>query len=219
MTVLFIPASNKPKDEDTISFKGYIPILKSKTVMLLIANLLFMFTPYWVFLGMSSILYIDGLGVTLDHYGYYQGAWAFIFALGSLFSGLIVKKYDAKKLLNFSTKILVASLFIIALATILDCRNPLLIMLSFLPFSIAGIIPNTIIYPLFLNIMPNAKGKVTSLFGVIRLVFTGICLELAGYYYNDSFQVIGIILTLIVLFAVVTTFMVLKNPAINKLIK
>lgn len=214
MTIVFIPAHKPPKNKESISLQSYMPILKSKPMMLLIANLIFMFTPYWIFLGMSSILYMDGLGVSLAHYGYYQGAWALIFAFGSLLSGLIIKICDSKKLLKISSCILVVSFFIIACTTIFDCRNPLLIMLGFLPFSIAGIIPGIITYPLFLNMMPQAKGKVSALFSVIRLIFTGIALELAGYYYVGSFQVIGTILTVIILFAVITTFMILRNQKI-----
>ena len=33
--------------------------------MLLIVNILFMFVPYWIFVGMSPLLYIKDLGVSL----------------------------------------------------------------------------------------------------------------------------------------------------------
>lgn len=97
MSMLFIPAHKLPEHKITLSFRGYIPLFKSKPLMLLIMHIVFGFVPYWVFVGMSPLLYMEDLGVSLTHFGYYQGALAFIFAIGSLSFGFIVGKYDQKK--------------------------------------------------------------------------------------------------------------------------
>ena len=82
MTMLFVPKSKLAKIKEPISLSGYMPIFKSKPLMLLIGIAVFMCVPYWIFLGMSPILYMKDLGVSLEYYGYYQGAWALVFALG-----------------------------------------------------------------------------------------------------------------------------------------
>ena len=82
MTVFFIPLYELPAHKDTLSLRGYIPIFQSKPLMLLIINILFIFVPYWIFVGMSPLLYIKDLGVTLSHFGYYQGVLALVFASG-----------------------------------------------------------------------------------------------------------------------------------------
>ncbi len=66
MTILFIPYKT-PEHKETISFKGYLPLFKSRSLMLLMINIIFMFVPYWVFVGMSSLLYIKDLRVSLAH--------------------------------------------------------------------------------------------------------------------------------------------------------
>jgi DHA1 family bicyclomycin/chloramphenicol resistance-like MFS transporter len=52
MTIIFIPTTKLPEQKEPLSLKGYIPILKSKTLMLFIMTLVFLSVPYWVFLGM-----------------------------------------------------------------------------------------------------------------------------------------------------------------------
>jgi DHA1 family bicyclomycin/chloramphenicol resistance-like MFS transporter len=49
--------------------------------------------------------------------------------------------------------------------------NPLFITLAFIPFVIGQIIPSNILYPLYLNLMPEAKGRLTALIQGGRLVY------------------------------------------------
>ncbi len=216
MTMLFIPNHRLPDHKETISLRGYIPIFRSKPLMLLIMNIVFIAVPYWVFLGMSPILYMEDLGVSLSQYGYYQGAWALVFALGSIFSGLIISRYDRRKMLYVSCQICIAGLIIIALVIFLDSPNPLLITIAFLPYSIGTVIPTTILYPLCLNFMPQAKGRISAIIQVVRLVLTALGLELAGYYYLGSFRNIGIIITGLIFITVITLLFVIKNRELTK---
>jgi DHA1 family bicyclomycin/chloramphenicol resistance-like MFS transporter len=154
----------------------------------------------------------DDLGVSLNHYGYYQGAWAFVYAVGSILAGLMVNKFDHKKMLYYSALICIFGLIVIILLTVLDIKNPLLISLGFLPISIGAIVPSTIIYPLCINYMPQAKGRVSGLCQGIRLIFTAIGLEITGYFYVGSFQNIGIIISIFVLASIITLFWTIKTP-------
>ncbi len=211
MSMLFIPVHKLPEHKETLSLGGYIPIIQSKSLMLLIMHIVFSFVPYWIFVGMSPILYMEDLGVSLAHFGYYQGALAFIFALGSISFGLIVSRYEPKKMLYVSALILIIGLVSMALITYQDSRNPLLITLAFLPFIIAGIIPSAILQPLCLNFMPQEKGRVSAILQGGRLIFAALSLQLAGYYYVGSFQNIGIIIAVFILLTVITLFFAIKN--------
>jgi len=211
MSMLFIPAHKLPEHKTTLSFRGYIPLFKSKSLMLLIMHIVFGFVPYWVFVGMSPLLYMKDLGVSLSHFGYYQGALAFVFAFGSISFGLIVNRYDQKKMLYLSSLIRIIALIMISLVSSLNSQNPLIITLAFLPFIIGGIIPSVILQPLCLNFMPHAKGRVAAILQGGRLIFASICLQLAGYFYQGSFQNIGIIITTFILLTVITLFFVIKN--------
>ena len=219
MTLLFIPVSKPTVHKETISWRGYIPIFKSKSLMLLIVCFIFSFVPYWVFVGMSPILYMKDLGVSLTHFGYYQGALALIFGLGSIFFGFIVNKYDQKKMLYFSPLIMVVALIMIVFVAAFDSRDPLLITLAFLPFCIGQIIPTTILYPLCINFMPQAKGRVSAIIQGSRLILAALGLQCAGYFYQGSFQNIGIILVVFILVTIIMLLFVINNSKLVKFSK
>ena len=211
MSILFIPAHKLPEHKATLSLSGYLPIFQSKPLMLLILHIVFNFVPYWVFVGMSPLLYMEDLGVSLAHFGYYQGALAFVFAFGSICFGLIVNRYDQKKMLYVSALIFIIGLMSMVLITLLDTPNPLFITLAFLLFIIGQIIPSTILHPLCLNFMPQAKGRVSAILQGGRLIFAALSLQFAGYFYQGSFRNIGIIIAVFILFTVITLFFVIKN--------
>lgn len=216
MTMLFVPQSKLAKIKEPISLSGYMPIFKSKPLMLLIGIAVFMCVPYWIFLGMSPILYMKDLGVSLEYYGYYQGAWALVFALGSIFFGLIINKFPAKKMLKFAAYTCLIGLGVIILVAALDIKDPLIIALSLMPFTIGSIIPNVIIYPITLNFMPQAKGKVSALIKALFFILTALGLEFAGFCYQGSFRSIGIIISFFIMIGVINLFFVIKNREIIK---
>lgn len=216
MTLLFIPSYSLPQHSEALSMRGlrgYVVLFKSRPLVLLIANLLFLFVPYWIFVGMSPLLYMKDLGVSLFHFGYYQGVLALVFALGSVLFGLIIKNfyYEQKKILRLAICIHIISLIILSTVTWLNKPDPLLITLAFLPFIIGQIIPSNILYPLCLNFMPHAKARVSAIIQGGRLVLTSIGLQVAGYFYVGSFQNIGIILISFILVGVITLYFVINN--------
>jgi DHA1 family bicyclomycin/chloramphenicol resistance-like MFS transporter len=219
MTVFFISSYPLLKHKELPSSYGYFPLFQSKPMRLLIIHIIVQIVPYWIFVGMSPILYMEDLGVSLSHFGYYQGSLAFIFAIGSLVSGLLIKRYDQKKMLYISGQIFIVGFISTALVTIIHIPNPLLITLALLPFIIGQIIPTTVLYPLALNFMPLAKGKVSAVLYSGRLIFTAISLQLAGYFYYGTFRSIGIIILGFIFVTVVTLFFVLKNRELMRFLQ
>ena len=213
MTIFFIPFFKMPANDPALSLSGYESILKSKSLILLITTILFIFVPYWIFIGMSPLLYIKDLNVSLAHFGYYQGMLAFVFAIGSILYGFIIRHthFDQKVMLTISMQILIVSFMTITMVTLMDNKNPLIITLAFLPFIISQIIPSVILYPLALNFLPHAKARVSAIIQGARLVLTALGLQIAGYFYQGSFQSIGIVLIGFISVAVITLFFVLKN--------
>ena len=125
---------------------------------------------------------MEALGVSLAHFGYYQGVLALVFGFGSIVFGLTVNRYDQKKMLIISNLIFITSLIIISLITYMDSTNPLLITLAMIPFIIGGIIPTTILFPICLNFIPHAKGRVSAIIQGSRLILSSLGLQLAGLF-------------------------------------
>lgn len=218
MTLLFIPTYKLQGSHATLTFGGYKPLFKSKPLLLLIVNIILMFVPYWIFVGMSPLLYIKSLGVSLAYFGYYQGALALVFALGSLLFGLMIKWYDynQKKMLTLSIIIYLVSLMSVSLVTLLGDSDPLRITLAFIPFIISQIIPSNLLVPLCLNVIPEAKGKVSAILQGGRLLFAALSLQITGYFYQGTFRPIGIIIFLVILMVIITQTFVVNNREIMK---
>ena len=216
MTVFCISSHKPIKQLEVASQSSYAQILQSKPLMLMIVSIVCFWVPYWIFLGMSSLLYIEGLGVSLKHYGYYQGAWALTFALGSVFIGLIVNICDPRMLLRISLMICTVGFAAILLITYFDSQDPLMITLAFLPFSFGSIIPTIIVYPMCLSFMPQFKARIAAIIQGARLIITAIGLEITGLFYKGSFQSIGIIICIIISIAIFTFYLIIKDYKLMK---
>lgn len=211
MTIIFIPNIPFEPQKDTLLPQGYISIFKSNYLMLLMIFLIMQCLPYWVFVGMSPLLYIGDLGVSLAHFGYYQGIFAVIFGFGSIAFGFVMKRYDQQMLLYIAGYIFTISLIIITTVAFFAPFNPLLITLAFLPFVIGQIIPGAIIYPLAFNFLPEAKARVAVLIRGGLLLMNALSLQLAGYFYDGSFKNIGVIISMFIALSVCLLFRIIKH--------
>lgn len=198
----FIPADNLEKlptkptinsDKTTAKIPSYWQIIRTKQAVLFISTLFLVFIPYWIFVGMSPLLYMKTLGVTLHHFGYYQGILALIFALGSIIYGLILKKSNRSQhsMLRIAGYLLLFSAIITTIVSVAFQQNIGLITAAMIIFVISQIIPSTILYPLSLNIMPQAKAKVSALIQGGRLVFSAAALQVTSLLYHGSFEQMG----------------------------
>jgi DHA1 family bicyclomycin/chloramphenicol resistance-like MFS transporter len=215
MTLLFIPTYKPPAQKEKFSLRGYFPLFRSKSLMLLMANIIGTYVPYWIFVGMSPLLYMKDLGVSLSHFGYYQGALALIFSLGSLLFGFMMHRYDPKKMLRFSNTICMISFISITFVTFFKSASALLITLAFLPFIISQITPSILLAPVCLNFVPSAKGKVSAILQGFRLLIVSFSLQIAGHFYVGSFQPIGILILSVITITIITLFLVMKNNEIT----
>ena len=166
LTLIFIPNYPLAAQAKTFSWKDYRLIFGSKPLLLLIVNLFMMFAPYWIFVGLAPLLYMEDLGVSLAAFGFYQGALALVFAFGSIGYGLLIRKHkhSRERMIFWSVQIFILSFIILALVTFLNSTNALWITLAFMPFIIGQIIPTTILYPLAINFIRKLRVKWRPLF-------------------------------------------------------
>ncbi|PIZ04818.1 MAG: MFS transporter [Gammaproteobacteria bacterium CG_4_10_14_0_8_um_filter_38_16] len=213
MTLFFIPSYQLPKHQEIILPHGYIQLFRSKPLILLITTLLFIFVPYWIFVGMSPLLYIKDLGVSLHYFGLYQGVLALVFAIGSVLYGFMIKnkEYSQRKMLVATNLILITSLIMILILCFFNTKAPLLITIAITLFVIGQIIPSTLLYPICVNFIPEAKGKISAMLQGGRLIVSATALQIAGFFYFGSFRNIGIIIASFIFIAVIMLFFTIKN--------
>ncbi len=213
--ILFVP-TNRNIVTASSSIVNNQNNFRSKFFIILIINTICLYTPYWIFIGISPILYIQDLGVSLDYFGFYQGIIASVFAVGSIFSGVFIKRYNHLKMLYLSVVVFAISLLCIILVSVVDFKSPLLITLAFLLSVIGTIIPGTIFFPILINYLPNAKGKVTAFITGSRLIFSAILLQATGHFYDHTFFYTGLTISLIGIIALITMFMIIKDEELKQ---
>jgi MFS transporter, DHA1 family, multidrug resistance protein len=149
----------------------------------------------------------------LNHFGYYQGALAFVFAIGSIIYGFILRhtQYTQKSMLGLSLQLMLLSLIVMTFLTVFNSKKPLVITLGFLLFIVSQIVPSVILYPLSLNLLPHLKARVSALIQGIKLIFTALGLQVASYFYQHTFQSTGTVLIVFMIAAILTLWLVIRN--------
>lgn len=214
MTFFFIPTYATPAKSKTNLFSGYKVIIQSKPLVLLASSIVLMLLPYWIFVGMAPLLYIEAFNVSLSAFGFYQGALAFTFAIGTITFGLMIYRKSQKLWLYMSAAIFIMAFLVMVVLTLTNSSSPILITLAMLIFVIGQVIPIVILYPLCLNFIPSAKARISAALQIGRLVIAALSLEVAGYFYNGSFQSVGIILALFIFMIITTLYPVIRNKSI-----
>lgn len=175
-----------------LSPKAYLPLLQSKQLLVFTLGIGFLIVPYWVFIGMSPILYIESFKVSLQHFGLYQGMIAAAFALLSFISPKILAYVGQRRCLLYGLILLIISVLLISYITVMDVRQPLVITTVMVILSFSVLFPLTLLFPLAVEILPNAKGRSTALILAIRLILTAVFLQAVSYFYRGSFVPIGL---------------------------
>ena len=194
LAVLFIPRTEKLilKPNIRISLSEYKGVLKSKRANLYLVSICFAMQCYWVFIAMSSILYMEDLGVSLEKFGIYQGIIAAFFASTSLSSSYFIKRFGVKKCFFVSCYLIIVFFIMVLWITVFNIKNPVLITLAMLFQAVGMAYPVNIFYPMALESVENAKSRIGALLVSFRIFISAIIIGLASYFYDGSFYTIGV---------------------------
>ena len=189
-----IPKDHRKNKNVSLTLKTYLPLLKSKSFLKYLIIMCAYICSYLAFIGMGSILYIEGLGVPLANFGYYQGAVAGSFAVMSFLSPKFLSKFGHQKCFKVTTIALTIIAALIGLVALCDFRDPILITVLMGLFVMPMVFPVNILYPLLLNVVPGAKSRAAALVNVIRLAGFAICVESISYVYDGRFMQLGLLI-------------------------
>lgn len=63
-----------------------------------------------------------------------------------------------------------------------------------------------LLVPICMNFIPHAKGKISTVLQGSQLIFSALSVALAGHFYQGSFQSIGIIISILLLWRLLFIF-------------
>lgn len=188
----FAIPSRKGDPRISLSPRAYLPFLQSPNLRSYVLAICLLCVPYWLFVGMSPILYMQGLDVPLHQFGFYQGAIALVFATLSIISPYFLEKFGNRRCFYFGFIICIISAFFISCLLLFNVQNPLVITSMMLLFAVGAVFPINILYPYSLDIIPGGKARTAALHQSSRLIVTACLLEITGYYYEGNYLSLGI---------------------------
>jgi MFS transporter, DHA1 family, multidrug resistance protein len=175
----------------SLSLKEYAPVIKSRKALLYILTIVLALQGYWIFIGISPIFYMEDLGVRLKHFGFYQGILAATFGVISLTSGIYIKKFGQQKCFFFSVSCLMGFLVIVPLLMLFNTKDPVIITGVMLLQSLGVIFPINVLWPLMLESVPDARGRLGALAVGTRLIVTAMSIQIASYFYDGTIRSLG----------------------------
>jgi DHA1 family bicyclomycin/chloramphenicol resistance-like MFS transporter len=180
----------------SLSLKTYLPLLKSRKYLTFFMGLSFLTAAYWLFAAMAPIIYIEDMGVSLKHFGYYQGSLSFTFAVVCIISPMLFSTFGQKRCLYFGLGLCVISVILLVGLILIETREPLIVTAVLIIFSIAVVFPINILYPISLEVVPHTKGRSAGLGQTMLLLLTASLIETVSYFYNGWFMPIGLAMVL-----------------------
>lgn len=208
---IFLPHDKQNNPQVSLSVTEYFSVFSSKTACLYLLCLALSIAAYYVFVGMGSIIYVDSLGVSLEHFGLYQGAMAFVFGILSILSGSIVEKIGNRKAF-FGSLAMIACFFVLCAGVIiLNIKNPLIITLVMLVSTVGYVVPLNLLYVLALGVLPNAAAKMSAVIQISKWVCTVIGVQIASYFYSHDFRSTGSVLLTMDILAFVVIGVLIKQ--------
>lgn len=192
--VFVMPCDHRNNKDVSLSLISYKSVVTSKAYWGLLTIVFAYACAYWIFIGMGSILYIEGFGVALSEFGFYQGAIAGAFGIVSLLSPKLLSKIGHRKCLNVSVIIATIIGTALGIVALLGVNNPILITGLMCVFAMFIVMPVNILYPILLDAVPNTKSRAAAMGNVMRLVISAFFIELVSYTYNGTFLHLGLVL-------------------------
>lgn len=197
---LFLPKGVK-NPGISLSLKEYGLVFRSSKSVYYVATIILGLQSYWIFIGLSPIFYMEDLGVSLGQFGFYQGALAAVFSIGSFSSGYFLKKFGQKNCFFFSVFLLGFFVVLLPVLILLEVKEPKLITMVMFLQSAGIILPINILWPLMLESVPKAKGRLAAVAVGGRLLVTAISVQVASFFYDGSLRSLGTTMGLFMLLA------------------
>ncbi|MFK7968646.1 MAG: MFS transporter [Rickettsiaceae bacterium] len=174
-----------------LPFKEYFMLIKSRKLLIFTGALCFIIAPYWVFISMSPIYYVNDMGVPLIEYMWYKNILAIIFGVISLMNGILVNKFGYKNSFFFSIMMCFISIICQFVIVLMGIDEPRIITAAMAILTVGTAFLINFLYANALTTIKDHMGKVSVVIHSVRLIFTSISLSVVSKMYDGNFFVIG----------------------------
>jgi DHA1 family bicyclomycin/chloramphenicol resistance-like MFS transporter len=206
----FIPNTTQPNSNVSLSLKEYFPLLKSWEFMRLLLIVCLLVSGYWVFIGMGPILYMEDMKVSIERFGFYQGAMAAAYSIVSVLSPILLKRVSHTTCLTIGIWVLTVLAGILLGISLSVNDSPWIITLVMSLYVLPFVFPINILYPKSLDVLPNSKGRAAAMLKFGRLAFSATGVQCVSYVYSGTFAPIAAFIFICTLIAFLITYCAVK---------
>lgn len=189
---------------------GYKTLLISKDFMFRALACCCAVTPYFVFIGIMPLLFMEELGISLNRYSFYQGSVVGLFSLLSLTVPFVMARFDNKILVYLSTCLAISGLLLGLIISAIFPDNALMITACMLIY-VTGIVQGpTFMFTTAMQLHPDLKASAASLQQALRMFSMSIGTAIAGAFYDGTFFPVAVILSVIIIVTLPLTIFVMR---------
>ena len=183
----YLPKQKTAPSKMKLGINTYLPLFKSTQFLTPAFMILSISVCYFVFVGLAPIFYREDLGVSLQHYGLYQGALASSFGIISFCSGFLYNKFGKERCYKVSLKLYFIFGIIAGLYGLLPSTNPVILTILLVCWSMACAIPVSITYPMALGAVDGTAARASGLLVAMRLLFCAGGVQLMAHFYTHTY--------------------------------
>jgi DHA1 family bicyclomycin/chloramphenicol resistance-like MFS transporter len=197
-----LPESHEPEKRKPLEIgelaRGYATLIKDKLFMSTTLGLVFLITPYFIFIAIIPFLFMEKLKLPLSQYVYYQGVVVFLFATLSLIVPLLIGKFDTNRttIKSICLSMVAATALCLHGYLLPDSAPGITVIMCVLTASMVW--PVSFLFTAAINFFPRLRGSAVALFQAIRLLVLSGSVSLAGYLYDGTFKHVSLFILLLI---------------------
>lgn len=206
-----LAVGKRQRFEFRLLVQNYRQLLSSQRFVSPMVGLCFLVTPYFVFVGIISLLFIEELKLSMDEYVVYQGSIVAVFAVGSLLISLIGNRLNLDRWINLSIGVCFLAAMSLTLHGLFlpDSALSLTVLMCILTAGL--VVPCTVLYVRATGVFLELQASSSALFQSVRMLMLSIGTAIAGSAYNGYYAPIGLLTGVSVLLAVVLLIPTLRE--------
>ncbi len=197
----------KPK----MLISNYTKLLRSKNFVYPMIGLCSLVIPYFVFVGVAPLLYLNDIGMPMSQYVWFQASVVAVFSLLSLVVSYWTDSLDMDRLNRISIWFLFFTAIALVLVGLLMVDNPWLLTGLMCCAAAGMVVPCLVLYAKAISRFPELQASSNALFQSVRMLMLSIGSALAGAVYNGTYAPIGMISGFYVLLGFLLVFPILRE--------
>lgn len=169
-----------------VLMNNYKNLLQHKSFILYSMISGFSFSGFWFYRTAMPFVFIKYLGVAVEHYGYYVFIQVISFSITSFYVQRVIMDVGGMRLIAIGHYFLFAGCVIMLLAVFYTPHDPLLLALSYLPYSMGSALMGGASITKAMSLVTRTHGVASALVGSIRQFFMAVGSLLAAFFTSDT---------------------------------